>query len=367
MEAADERLSVIIGAGARTAVGRRLASSAAAVRAGLARFTEHPEVMDERGRPAVVAMAEWLPTHMEALDRFLALGVNAAKEALSYVLRQARAGAALALPKARVMVALPEARPGLPEDLNDAFVKGFGEALQRFGFAADVETLNRGSASGFLAMERCAREIRGGDAELFLVGGVDSYIEPDTLEWLDQTGQLHSRKNRWGFIPGEGAGFCLIASSNLVDKLRLPALGHILGVGTAREANRIRTETVCVGAGLTEALRGALAALPEGAKADQVVGDLNGEPYRADELGFTTVRVGKQLCEPSQFLAPASSWGDVGAASAPLFAGLALEAARRGYAAGPFSLLWASSEGGDRGAALVHRTPAAREPSDWGD
>lgn len=365
METADERLSVVVGAGARTAVGRSLSSSAAAVRAGVAHFVEHPEAFDDRGRPAVVAMAEWLPVDMELERRMIALGVNAAKEALAFVARQARSGKLARIPKIRVCVALPEARPGLPEDLDGAIVKAFGEAMQGFGLAADVEAIERGSAAGLLAMERCVREIRDGKGEIFLLGGVDSYIEPETLEWLDETGQLHSRKNRWGYVPGEGAGFCLLAASSLVDRQRLPTLARVVHVATAREKNRIRTETVCTGAGLTEAFRGALAALPSGMKAEQVIGDLNGEPYRADELGFTMVRAGEQLADPSRLLAPASSWGDVGAASAPLFVGLAVEAARRGYARGPYTLLWAGSEGGDRGAALVHQEPARREELEW--
>jgi 3-oxoacyl-[acyl-carrier-protein] synthase-1 len=120
----------------------------------------------------------------------------------------------------------------------------------------------------------------------------------------------------------------------------------------------LAAETVCTGEGLSKALRGALEALPSGVKVDQVIGDLNGEPYRADELGFSAVRIAKQLSEPGRVIAPAASWGDVGAASAPLFAGLAVEAARRGYARGPSTLLFAGSEGGDRGAALVYSEPA---------
>ena len=81
--------------------------------------------------------------------------------------------------------------------------------------------------------------------------------------------------------------------------------------------------------------------------------DQNGEAYRADELGFMLVRLSERFRGGSDFLAPADCWGDVGAASVPLFVILAAAAAERGYARGPHYLVWASSEGGERGAALL--------------
>ena len=64
----------------------------------------------------------------------------------------------------------------------------------------------------------------------------------------------------------------------------------MLGVGVATEAKRIKTETVCIGEGLTEAFRAALASMPVGAKVTDIYCDMNGEPYRADEFGFTALR-----------------------------------------------------------------------------
>ena len=81
--------------------------------------------------------------------------------------------------------------------------------------------------------------------------------------------------------------------------------------------------------------------------------DLNGEPYRANELGFSITRLARRFAAPGEFLAPADCWGDVGAASGPLFAAIAIAAGARGYGRGPRNLLWASSEGGQRSAALL--------------
>ena len=79
---------------------------------------------------------------------------------------------------------------------------------------------------------------------------------------------------------------------------------------------------------------------------------MNGEAYRADEFGFMLARTSERFVDSSDFTAPADSWGDVGAASGPLFVLLAAAAAMKGYARGPLTLLWTSSEGGERAAAL---------------
>jgi 3-oxoacyl-[acyl-carrier-protein] synthase I len=153
----------------------------------------------------------------------------------------------------------------------------------------------------------------------------------------------------------------LLASEAAFDRYKLAGSCWIVSIGLGREANLIKTETVCLGLGLTEAVRQALAALPKGVKVDRMICDQNGEAYRADEFGFTLVRLSEQVSDGSNFLAPADCWGDVGAASGPLFVALAAAAAERGYARGPHYLVWASSEGGERGAALVQLDVKPRE------
>ncbi len=80
---------------------------------------------------------------------------------------------------------------------------------------------------------------------------------------------------------------------------------------------------------------------------------MNGEPYRADEFAYTIVRHGGRFVDASDFLTPADCWGDVGAASGPLFVVLAATSGQRGYAKGALTLFWTSSDSGERCAALV--------------
>ena len=343
------RIVRMIGGGARTALGRSLPASAAAVRAGLSHVTEHPYLVDRLERKIKVARATWLPDHVSGAERAVALAVNAAKEALAPI---ARGGSSQE--RIHVFVGLSETRPGRPADLDEVVVDALGKGARWAGRVERVVPVAQGHAAALVAIDSALAAIRNGDSEVCLAGGVDSYFESETMEWLESTERLHGPENRWGFVPGEAAAFCLLASADWARKHRLPAPLTVLATSRSEELARIRTETICVGKGLSAVFEGALA--PVRAEKDRVTGlldDLNGEPYRADELGFALTRSADALTLPGDVMAPAQHWGDVGAASGALFAGLAFAAANRVNARAATTLMWASSEGGCRAAAVV--------------
>jgi 3-oxoacyl-[acyl-carrier-protein] synthase-1 len=348
--------ATVVGVGARTAVGMTASASAAAVRAGVPNFGEHPFALDTAGNKMIVARAPYLGDEA-GFDRLLALAAPAAREALAPL-----SSVRDRLPPIAVTLGLPPARPG--QSAMAAAGERLAAALRDTGRVGRVETIATGHAAGLAALETAWRALRDGREEFRLVGGVDSYLEPETLEWLESCDQLHGaglENNAWGFLPGEAAGFCLLASAAARERYRLPGRCRVLSVALAREQNLIKTDTVCVGCGLTEAVRQALEALPAGVTVDRMICDQNGEPYRADEFGFALVRTSERFADGSDFLAPADCWGDVGAASGPLFVALAVEAAERGWASGPHYLIWASSESGERGAALLRLEIKPRE------
>ena len=69
---------------------------------------------------------------------------------------------------------------------------------------------------------------------------------------------------------------------------------------------------------------------------------------------FTVLRAQSAFVNMLDNVTPADCWGDMGAASGPLLATLAISSGARGYAPGPRSMLWTSSEGGYRCAAVLH-------------
>lgn len=339
----------VAGLGANTALGRSAWASAAAVRAGLCGFTQHPFMIDTAGEPMRAAIAPWLDIGVQGTERLAALLLPAMDEALAGL-----KGGRVPADRFAFALALPSPRPGLAEDvaaqLPQRVHQHFGG---RFGAVANFAA---GHAAGLLALRAGLSRLQQGTLDACLVAGVDSWIEPETLEWLEANDQLHGAgplNNAWGFIPGEAGAALLLLRAGVAHELGAPSYGRVLGVGQAHETKRIKTETVCIGEGLTEAFRAALAALPAGSQVSDIYCDMNGEPYRADEFGFTALRTKEHFIAASDFKAPADSWGDVGAAGALLHVMLACAAAHKGYAQGPLPFVWSSAEMGERAAALL--------------
>lgn len=350
--ATNERQAIcIVGAGARTPVGLNAPSTAAAVRAGVAMMKDHPFMIDKMGAPMVVCADPALPVELGSTDRLLELALAPAREALRPLLEKSRTP-----PRVSIFFALPEERPGRPRNLDGTFAERFTSSLATTISVQDVACHPLGHAGGIFCMERAISHINSGSGQICLVGGVDSYLNDETLEWLDGQDQLHSETTIWGICPSEAAGFCLLTTPNLAEALSLSVSVELLSAASATEANRIRTETVCIGEGLSKAFEETLAALPNESHVNHTICDMNGEPYRGDEYGFAILRSPGKFADDSDFDTPADCWGDVGAASGPLFAVLAAFAAKKRYSPGPFTFLWASSECGLRAAALLQAT-----------
>lgn len=342
-----DRLPCVIGLGARTPVGRSWQSSAAAVRAGLTRLAEHPRHLDPDGRAVTVARTSWLDPARGGTGRLASLAVASAQEALAGV----PAG------KLPTWLAIAAPRPGRPARLESSLASRLIERLAESGHALDVaDVLATDHSAGVDALARACEQLRAGRCEVALVGGVDSQLEGDTLDWLHAERRLYGERNPWGFVPGEAAGFVALATSQFAARHRLPVLARVVAAAAARET-MLGPDDVNTGAGLGVALRTVLQALPTGARIDRRWCDCNGEPNRANEFGFATVRISDRLVDPNEFTAPADCWGDVGAASGPLLLALAVAAAQRGDTAGPYALLTTSSPGGLRGAAILHAEP----------
>ncbi len=343
-----ERIA-IVALGACTPVGRDAWSSAAAVRAGISGFAQHPFMIDTAGEPMRVAAVPWLDITLTAAARLEALLFPAIDQALAPC-----ASAAQGPLRVAIALGLPSARPGLPVDIQTQMSASVNDRYA--GRFAGMASYCAGHAAGLLAVQAAATKLAQGDLDACVVAGVDSYIEPRTLEWLERCDQLHSAgplNNAWGFIPGEASAALLLMRESVAQATRLPVLAVVLSTGTATEPKRIKTETVCIGEGLTQAFRSALATLPADAKVSDIYCDMNGEPYRADEFGFTALRTKESFESTSDFIAPADCWGDVGAAGGPLHLQLATIAAIKAYAKGHYALAWSSAEQGERAATLI--------------
>ena len=341
----------IVAVGARTPVGITAEESAASVRAGICRAREFPFI-DARGEPVVLATDGALDTQLEGRDRMWALLETALGEVMRKSDEILRPGGVLRI---RVLLALPEARPGFAE----ADAAWIAEAAARRvrassrGAGVDVAIGGRGHAGAIAAVETALREEHSRDDVLFLVAGNDSYVHTDTFLWLESQRRFAQSGVRGGFIPGEGAGCIALVTPRLRARLGVRPLAAVGGVATAQEKQVRGSEAGSSGAGLAQAVRAAMVgrALPAHA-ADTVYIDINGERYRSEEWGFAALKV-PEAFKSMQYRAPSDCWGDVGAAFGTLGAILAVRSYARGYARGPRSLVLAGSDGGLRGAMLI--------------
>jgi 3-oxoacyl-[acyl-carrier-protein] synthase-1 len=303
-------------------------------------------MINQEGDPYVIAMVPDINADTLGSQRYIDLALPAIEEALFPLTNLNRNFGQIP-----VIIGLPEVRSGLSDDVPTKLTEKVKERASEQLLIEDVITLQNGHSAGLMALETGSKLVLDG-SEFCIIGGVDSYIDPGTLDWVEDNKQLHIPSNAWGFIPGEAAGFCLVCSSNTATRYKLPIMAQMVAISTTFEKNKIKTKTVCLGEGLTQAVRNTIQALPEEGRIDYTICDQNGEAYRADEFGFMLCRLSEYFVEPSDYMAPADCWGDVGAASGPLFTNLVISATEKGYSDGQYTLMWTSSEGGERTAAI---------------
>ncbi len=336
----------VMATGARTPLGLHSAAAAAAVRSAISSCREHPFLVDRAGDPMPASLDVTLEPGLPCRERMSVLAQSAIAEAMDIESLSDIATVPL-------LLGLPEPRPGFDE--TDAhWVRNELLCQADFPFAPDqTRAYMSGNSSTLYLIDLARREMAEGRYEVCLVGGVDSYFHPDTMEWLDQNRQLVGSVSRSGFVPGEGAGFCLLMTPAAAQRAGLAPIARILGSATAWEANLIKTDAINLGEGLVQAVHDTVSVMQAQDRVNAIYCDINGERYRGEEWGFVCLKLARHFDDPADYCCAADCWGDMGAASGGLLLTLATQAAQRGYAAGRRSLLWTSSENGLRAAALL--------------
>jgi 3-oxoacyl-[acyl-carrier-protein] synthase-1 len=345
---------VVVGMGMITAVGLSAAETAASVRARTMRFSEIAW-RDKRLEPFTVAevLEEGLPglepgvAAREGLsdreERLLRLGILPLRECLGPLGgTPARGiGLRLALPDLETQRPLRRAR------LLELLAEGAEGAVD----VAASDAGSRGRAGGLAAVGQAGGLIREGKADLMIVGGIDTYRALHALGTLDRDGRVKSSSNLDGFIPGEGAGFLLLASAEAARKRGLEALARVSAAGESFEPGHLYAEEPYRGEGLASALA-ALVQEDVPKPFREVYSSMNGESHWAKEWGVAVLRHRDALVPDHGLHHPADCFGDTGAACGPLLVGLAAAGLSGGYRKSP-CLVYCSSDRGERAAVVV--------------
>jgi 3-oxoacyl-[acyl-carrier-protein] synthase-1 len=349
---------------ARTPVGLRADAAGAAVIAGISRLRFHPVFVTPSGDHVKAAIDARLDPELQGVPRMVALAVDALSQMWGALPKEIQEGPT----RIPVLLSVPEHRPGFtPADeatLLAELHRGASPALS-------IQVGQRGHAGALHSLGVAAQWISAGQAELVLVGGVESYFSADTIEWMIEHDQIASEGSRSPFVPGEGACFLALMSTGMSAQTRLPVLSGVRGVGNAHEAATIKSEAINQGKALTNAVNQAAAnlRLPEEAATD-VWCDLNGERYRTDEWSYVLLRsphvFHQEHGKAVGYEMAADSWGDMGAASGALLVMLTLHEWRHGFAKGKRALVFCGSEGGLRTAVMLEHTDAIeRKAAGW--
>lgn len=336
----------IVALGARTAVGLRPETAAAAVRAGISRTQEHPRLVDGRGEPLRAAYDTKLDEDLPSLERIVAL----AEHCLHQIAAKLPLRAELPL-----LLSTPEPRPGFTTADEQHLERRLAHAYGPLRLLS-VRTASRGHAGALEAVHVAAQLVSTTTHQACLVGGAESWLDPRTLAWLSSRRRLAVADARSAFFPGEGACFALVVSHAARRSLGVPSLAAIRSSGVATERCSLQSGLDNLGLGLTAAVRDACAGLGGSAGlVDDIYCDLNGESYRAQEWGLAILRTHPWLRDPAGHIAPADRWGDLGAATGTALSMLPIEAWQRGYDRGPLVLLFAGSDSGRRAAVVLER------------
>ncbi|WNG36794.1 hypothetical protein F0U61_26310 [Archangium violaceum] len=342
--------------GMLSSVGHDVITACAALRAGLVRPAPviGTYVLDLDGGEMVPVMGHPVRGVTEGF-LFLGLWTRMAERAIRNLLTH---GQLPAPDQARfwrtcdLMVVTPILDPArfplLDEPVDSAFLKEdyAGTLLELTGLSIPperVHTLPDGHVGVATALEMAARSIEGGRAERCLIVAVDSYLEPDTLDWLASRHRLKHSGNPVGLMPGEAGTALLLEAPRAVEARRGHVDAWVQGIamadtGRSRDAKDARRDGIV----LADMLASMLSTSPY---RGDVIADLNGEEWRARELGSALARLGSRLAE-ARLLLPATSLGDVGAASGGVGVCIVARAFARGYARTNESIVLSLAETG---------------------
>lgn len=343
----------VVGVGARTASGLTALQVTMSARAH--KFEPRvSHLIDHAGEEIATARLASIGDDVMGIERFVALGAPALVQAV-YPWASFHGGTA---PRVPVFVALPsEMRPGLDPRLKPHLL----EALSaRAGVPLDLSrsALVFGCrGGGVVAFERAVAELRQGNSEVVLVGGIDTYFDPAVLEHLDRERRLHGPETENGFVPGEGAGFVLLALRGRASGLHRYAA--ILSTATTAEPRPWGAAEPSLGLGVTLAVRRAAKAVAGTRRIRWVLTDVANERHRVDEWAYAAARNHTAFGEDLLHEQPLLKTGDIGAASAAVLVVMAAIRWQSECAAGDPVLVVTHSDGPERGAMLVSREAAS--------
>ncbi len=342
---------VVCGVGARTHAGLTALQATLAVRAGKMR-PRASHLSDRHGEPIAVCRVASIGDDVQGLSRFVALA-SAPMIQATHAARSADGTLQRATPPLPVVLAIPSPRrPGFDARLSRELLPAL-HAETGISIDAARSQLVAADRGGGIVAFRTATALLGDGVDRVLVGGVDSYFDPDVLEWLDQERRLHGLETENGFIPGEAAAFVLLSRRSRVGGLHRSA--SLVGAAIEDEPRPYGSAEPCQALAMSHAIKLATGPFERTRSIPWVLTDVVNERHRVDEWQLAFARKFQAFTPDVAHDQPLLKTGDVGAASAALLVVMACVQWDAGGGRGDAAMVAAHSDGAERGVLLLAR------------
>ncbi|MDL1968929.1 MAG: 3-oxoacyl-ACP synthase [Deltaproteobacteria bacterium] len=350
---------VITAANSITAVGHNAEMTSASVRAGISRLAESADYYDIEGNPITAAFIDGISNKEDDVTRTGEI----AKYCLEHLLeRYFQDGYSSDREINLLLGVAPFSRPGPRyEGKNQEIADQLVKISKKWAAKVTLQVITSGNSSVIRCIEIAAQLLKDNSHSLCLVGGIDSLLSLDTLNWFEKAERLKSETfgRNQGFPPGEAAGFMIIETKqqSLIRKTKL--LAELVSVGLANEPAPFLSEQPSKEEGLTIACKTALAeSFCNPADIEAVFCDLNGEFFRSKEWGYAEIRCFGNRNESRKLWHPADCMGSVGAASGVVLVNIAAVGLSRGWI-GKYAMVFCSDDEGECGSVILKSSLSA--------
>ena len=333
-----------------TAVGHDAAMTAAAVRAGISRFSEYDDFPDGEGNPVTAARIRGIEEGRDTPSRVAGSATLCLDNLLTGHFRN---GTQRPSHIRLYLGTSTEERPG--PRYEESCMWSLQGIMEKWAAKPSVETFPRGNASVPYSLAEAGMLIESDPRALCIVGGIDSLLRDSTLNWFEQDARLKSVSygRHQGLIAGEAVCFMIIEDPERARQANRPILARITGLGLAEEPEPRADSKSSRGTGLTEACRAASVGT-SGEDVRAVFADLNGENSRAVEWSMAETNCFGNRGTGRKLWTPANCYGDIGAASGAVMASIAAQGFVRGWLQGPV-LVFCSDDHGACGALVLEK------------
>ena len=344
----------VMGMGLCTPLGLTTLATQVEIVAETVRFVD-TDVMDQAGEPIRASLLSLLEPELSRSERLAIMAATALTESLSELSK-------MGVQRIPVFLGLPEKGSGGPVFL-DSLKTALTEAAQPnvqldfvpHGLCQD------GRAGFFLALAAAWRALLSRNVPVVLVGAVDSMCDSVSLTHLAELNRILGSGNMDGLIPGEGAGFSVLARTDWLGNRKLKHQAYILGYALAKESRHFYQREPNLGDGLADVFRQLRKNPIAGSRrVDYLLSCQTGESFWAQEFTNAYLRNASLMPEPLTVDIIAESLGDTGTGSGIILLGVAIYKLRKlcqEYGKPMRVLIYGCSDNGNVGACIVEMRP----------